>query len=110
MNSTRLIQVLGYQIECTLATVDSLKMLSKPKKAEIKRHVSIAQAGILDALSTADNPSDAAHIRLHLAVAPGGRMNSRLQEVIDDHNCDVAAWVEASVEAECDAFIKDMCG
>jgi hypothetical protein len=70
-------EALAFMTECTLATVSDLASMSRPKKSELKRQISIAQTGI-DWVKT--------------ITKPGRKIGcSRVSEIIDG-DMSVETW------------------
>lgn len=86
IESNKTVGALGWMIECTLATVDDLSMRAKPPVGELRRQISIAQAGvdfIRFNLEKADEEEACKNGRF-------GR-NTRLSEVLEQRG-EVGIW------------------
>ena len=91
MKTNSLIQAVAYSMECALATIESEADKKKPSKSVINRHIAIVRNVLIDVLSAAESPVEAAELKNDMVNYSS---NSRLYEVIYDFKCDVKAWAD----------------
>jgi hypothetical protein len=63
MKTNSLIQAVAYSMECALATIESEADKKKPSKSVINRHIAIVRNVLIDVLSAAESPVEAAELK-----------------------------------------------